>query len=306
MLKTISQKKYSLIIVILLLSFQPITKAFAYITVSPSQNTITTKENTPTKRRITFKNGEKTPIAITPKAFSYNPQEENISTNEKEIFVKIDEKEQIVKAGETITLEYEIVPTETMVQGTHLNLIILQNNTQQNTKKKNQVGISANISHLVVLNKLSEDGFPKNFAYINMEIIDIGIPFIKPTKIKYTLHNTTNFTITPTGEIQIFNKKGGYPPIYTQINKEEKKLHTNESITETFEIKDWHIQDLLFPRNIVGYFYNNINDTPQQITIQQNINYIAILSIITITIIIAIITKLLISNLHNTTKKTKL
>ena len=150
MLKTISQKKYSLIIVILLLSFQPITKAFAYITVSPSQNTITTKENTPTKRRITFKNGENTPITITPKAFSYNPQEENISTNEKEIFVKIDEKEQTVKVGETITLEYEIVPTETMVQGTHLNLIILQNNTQQNTKGKNQVGISANISHLVV------------------------------------------------------------------------------------------------------------------------------------------------------------
>lgn len=306
MLKTILQKKHILITTTLLISFLPIAKTFAYITVSPSQNTITTKENTTTKRRITFKNGENTSITITPKVFSYDPREENISTNEKEMFVKIDEKEQTVKAGETVTLEYEVISTETTPKGTHLNLIILQNNTQQKAEKNNQVGISANISHLVVLNKLSEDGFPKNFGYINMEIIDIGIPFIKPTKIKYTLHNTTDFVIIPAGEIQIFNQKGGYQPIYLQINNIAKKLYPNESITETFEIKDWHIQDLLFSRNIVGFFYNGINDTPQQMTIQQDINYIAILSIITTAIIIAIITKLLISNLYNTTKRKKL
>lgn len=306
MLKTILQKKHILITTTLLISFLPIAKTFAYITVSPSQNTITTKENTTTKKRITFKNGENTSITITPKVFSYDPREEKISSNEKEIFVKIDEKEQTVKTGETVTLEYEIVPTETIPQGTHLNLIILQNNNQQNTEKNNQVGISANISHLVVLNKLGEDSFPKNFAYINMEIVDIGIPFIKPTKIKYTLHNTTDFVIIPAGEIQIFNQKGGYQPIYLQINNIAKKLYPNESMTETFEIKEWHIQDLLFSRNIVGFFYNGINDTPQQMTIQQDINYIAILSIITTAIIIAIITKLLISNLHNTTKRKKL
>lgn len=288
----------------LLLSLIPISKTFASITVSPSQQTITTTEKTSVKRKVTFKNDEKTTIYINPQVFSYKPKEKEFLTEEKDIFIKINNEILAVRAGESVTLEYEVVPTGSISQGTHLNLIMFQDAQKESKNTQYQVGISGKISHLVVLNIIGKNGFPKDFAYVNIEVMDSGIPFIKASKIKYTLHNTTDFIITPTGEIQIFNQKGGYRPIYNHINKAEKRLYPKESITETFEIKDWHIQDLLFPRNIVALFYNDINDKHHRVEIKQNINYIVIIFAITTITVIGIILRVIISNIHtNTTKK---
>ena len=215
---------------------------------------------------VTFKNESTDQVTIKPYVSAYDSKSLQLISDEKSIFLKMDIETYDVQPGGTLTLNYEIKPPANLTPGTYFNLIVLQKvmpSTYLTTK--NPTGTIDALSQLVAIHILEQSdagvlGIKTDFASINMEVVDKGIPFLKPTVVKYTYQNTTNYVLNPKGEIQIFDNKSTYSPTYKQVNGENKKLYPKDTIEETISIGDWHISDLLFGRKIVGYFYNGIDE----------------------------------------------
>ncbi len=215
---------------------------------------------------VTFKNESSTEITIKPYVSAYDSELLQLISDEKSIFIDIDVETYEVQPGRTLTLSYEIKPPANLTPGTYFNLIVLQKvmpSTYLTTK--NPTGTVDSLSQLVAIHMLEQSeagvlGIKTDFASIAMDVLDKGIPFLKPTIVKYTYQNTTNYVLDPKGEIQVFDGKSTYAPIYKQINGENKKLYPQDIIEETISISDWHLSDLLFGRKVVGYFYNGIDE----------------------------------------------
>ncbi len=215
---------------------------------------------------VTFKNEETNTVTIKPYVSAYDPKLLQLISDEKSIFITMDIETYDIEPGGTLTLDYEIKPPANLALGTYFNLIVLQKvmpSTYLTTK--NPTGAIDSMSQLVAIHILEQSeagvlGIKSDFASITMDVVDNGIPFLKPTTVKYTYQNTTNYVLDPKGEIQIFDGKSTYAPIYKQINEENKKLYPQDIIEETISISDWHLSDLLFGRKIVGYFYNGIDE----------------------------------------------
>ena len=215
---------------------------------------------------VTFTNESLDEVVIKPYVSAYDAKLLQLISDEKGIFLKMDIETYKVQSGGTLTLNYEIKPPANFTPGTYFNLVVLQKvmpSTYLTTK--NPTGTIDALSQLVAINILEQSeagvlGIKADFASITMEVIDKGIPFLKPTVVKYTYQNTTNYVLDPKGEIQIFDTKSTYSPTYKQINGENKKLYPKDTIEETISISDWHLSDILFGRKIVGYFYNGIDE----------------------------------------------
>lgn len=215
---------------------------------------------------VTFKNESPDEVTIKPYVSAYDSKLLQLISDEKSIFIDIDVEEYDVQPGGTLTLDYEIIPPVNLTPGTYFNLVILQKvmpSTYLTTK--NPTGAIDSLSQLVAIHILEKSetgvlGIKADFASITVDVVDKGIPFLKPTIVKYTYQNTTNYVLDPKGEIQVFDGKSTYSPIYKQINGTNKKLYPQDIIEETISIGDWHISDLLFGRKIVGYFYNGIDE----------------------------------------------
>ncbi len=215
---------------------------------------------------VTFKNEGTDQVTIKPYVSAYDSKSLQLISDEKSIFLKMDIETYDVQPGGTLTLNYEIKPPANLAPGTYFNLIILQKvmpSTYLNTK--NPTGTIDSLSQLVAIHILEQSetgvlGIKADFASITMDVVDKGIPFLKPTVVKYTYQNTTNYVLDPKGEIQVFDGKSTYSPIYKQINGTNKKLYPQDTIEETITMGDWHLSDILFGRKIVGYFYNGIDE----------------------------------------------
>ena len=217
-------------------------------------------------QKVTYTNEGTTEVTIKPYVSAYDSKTLQLISNEKSLFVTMDIETYEVEPGESLTLNYEIKPPSNLAPGTYFNLIVLQKimpSTYLSTE--NTTGTIDSLSQLVAIHILEESdtgvlGITNNFASITLEVIDKGIPFLKPTVVKYIYQNITNYVLDPKGEIQIFDGKSTYAPIYMQINGENKKLYPQDTIEETITISKWHLSDLLFGRKIVGYFYNGIDE----------------------------------------------
>lgn len=217
-------------------------------------------------QKVTYKNEGTTTVTIKPYVSAYDSKTLQLISNEKTLFVTMDIETYDVEPGESLTLSYEIKPPANLTPGTYFNLIVLQKimpSTYLSTE--NTTGTIDSLSQLVAIHVLEESdagilGITNNFASITMEVLDKGIPFLKPTVVKYIYQNITNYVLDPKGEIQVFDGKSTYAPIYRQINGENKKLYPQDTIEETITIGEWHLSDLLFGRKIVGYFYNGIDE----------------------------------------------
>lgn len=217
-------------------------------------------------QKVTYTNEGTTDVTIKPYVSAYDSKTLQLISNEKSLFVTMDIETYEVRPSETLTLNYEIKPPSNLAPGTYFNLIVLQKimpSTYLSTE--NTTGTIDSLSQLVAIHVLEESdagilGITNNFASITMEVLDKGIPFLKPTVVKYIYQNITNYVLDPKGEIQVFDGKSTYAPIYRQINGENKKLYPQDTIEETITIGEWHLSDLLFGRKIVGYFYNGIDE----------------------------------------------
>jgi len=225
---------------------------------------------------VFLRNENRKDIYITPLVYSFNPQTLQITDNKSYIFVRTDKDEFKVRPDETFELKYEIVPTESFPNGTYFNIIMLQTQHEDSIlNQTNPISLSDSLSQLVVLHVTDGDvkGITNEFANVSLEIVDNGIPFIRPTKIKYVYQNITNYVLEPTGEIQVYNKKGSYAPEYIKINKDEEKLYPGGVMEEEFEIEKYALTDVFNERTIVGRFYNGIDENFIIKEIQQETSY---------------------------------
>jgi len=245
------------------------------LTPAINQTIMSTGENVSSK--ILFTNTTNKEIYISPTVVGYNPKTSSIITDESYMFVKTDIDIFKVEANSTLSLNYQVVVPANLSLGTYFNLIILkQTNDSGFLDSDNSVGAVDNLSHLVVLHVVEQGdvkGITSEFAQISMEIVDRGIPFLKDAKVKYIYQNITNYVLVPDGEIQIYNSKGKYAPVYYKINQERQKLYPNDIIEETIVIDRWNISDLIYPRTILGLFYNGIDENSISKEIQQNSSY---------------------------------
>lgn len=281
----VSIKKLFTIGFISILFFLQLTPVRAN-TLAPAINQIIRSTEESVNSTILFTNTTNKEVYISPTVVGYNPKTSNIITDESYIFVKTDIDTFRVEANSTLSLNYQIVVPSNLSLGTYFNLIILkQTNDSGFLDSDNSVGAIDNLSHLVVLHVVQQGdvkGITSEFAQISMEIVDRGIPFIKDAKVKYIYQNITNYVLVPDGEIQIYNNKGKYPPQYYKINKDRQKLYPNDIIEETIVIDKWDISDLIYPRTVLGLFYNGIDENSISKEIQQNSSYFFVISGITV------------------------
>jgi len=280
-----SIKKLFTIGFISILLFLPLTQVNAN-TLSPAINQVIKNTGETENTKILFTNTTNKEVYILPTVVGYNPKTSSIITNDSYIFVKTDRDTFRVEPNSTISLSYQIIVPGNFALGTYFNLIILkQTNDSGFLDSDNSVGAVDNLSHLVVLHVVEQGdvkGITSEFAQISMEIVDRGIPFLKDTKVKYIYQNITNYVLIPDGEIQIYNNKGKYTPVYYKINGKQQKLYPNDIIEETIVIDKWDIADLIYPRTILGLFYNGIDENSISKEIQQNNSYFFVISGITI------------------------
>lgn len=249
---------------VLLFSLPSFSKVSANA-VFPYKKEVIISNQERTKETVSFRNDSKKDVFISPQVYSYNPQTLEITDTQSYIFTRVDMEIFKVKPDETLSLNYEIIPPTNIGPGTYFNLIVLQKKEDDVfLQQTNPIGVMDNLSHLVVLHIIESDaavyGITSEFAQITLQVVENGIPFVRPTRIKYIYQNITNYVLSPEGEIQLFNRKGAYSPIYLKINEEEKKLYPGGIIEEEFEIDKYDFTDLFNTRTIVGRFYNGIDE----------------------------------------------
>lgn len=244
--------------------FFPLSKIQAN-TLFPHTKELLITNQERTKETLTFTNTSRKDMLVTPVIYSYDPQTIEIIKDDGFIFTRADKEIFTVKPEATLELEYEVVPISNMKPGTYFNLLVLEKQFEETfITETNPLGATDSLAHLVVLHIIDSEadvyGITSEFAKINIQILEKGIPFIRPTVIKYTYQNVTNYVLNPMGEIQIYSEQGRYSPTYKKINKEQEKLYPGGLLEEEFEINQYHFSDLYSKRIIIGRFYNGIDE----------------------------------------------
>ncbi len=233
-------------------------------TLTPAINETFLETNKRSYNKVTITNEQNKKISVTPKVYPYSAKDESLINGDQYIFVKTDLETFDIEPNSSLNINYEIIPPQNLVPGTYFNLIVFEEvDNNPILKQQNPINTSANLSQLIVLHITEAGnikGITSDFANITFEITEKGLPFLKPTKIKYIFQNKTNYVLEPEGEIQIFNIQGKYQPQYIKINKDNSKLYPNDSFEEEIEINNWNIIDVISERKIIGRFYNGLDD----------------------------------------------
>ncbi len=268
------------------------TRTYASVSLYPykQETTVTTREST--KGSFTFKNDNNYSVTVQPQVVNYDAENQQILKDGK-VFVKISQATVSVNPGESKVFNYEMAPEKDTLNGTYFNLIIVQQTLSSNSN----VAMSANVSQLVVLNivdsKENLENTSGELLEVDLRITQNGIPFLLPTKIKYTITNKSNFVLNPLGEIVIFSDKNNREkPIYIKVNPEEKKLYPNKTIEEEISIEKWSISNLIYERNILGKFYNGLYQKEQTATITQQPQFLLPFAAVVILLEIIVLTVL--------------
>ncbi len=251
-------------------------------TLSPHTKELLITNQERTKEILSFTNNSRKDMLVTPVVYSYDPQTIELTEDDGFIFTRADKEIFTVKPGDTLELEYEIVPISNMKPGTYFNLLVLEKQFEDTfITETNPLGATDSIAHLVVLHITDSEadvyGITTEFAKIDIQVLEKGIPFIRPTVIKYTYQNVTNYVLNPMGEIQIYSEQGNYSPTYKKINWEQKKLYPGGLLEEEFEINQYRFSDLYSNRVIIGRFYNGIDENLLVKEIILEPNYISLI-----------------------------
>ena len=251
----------SFLVISLLSSLSPVSANM----VQPDKTEVLISNAERQIREVSYLNKNNKRVHITPIPYSFDPRNQKIDDNPNLIFIEPKVNSFSVNPNESYTLNFEISPSSNLKAGTYFNIILLmQEEETPYIREDTLVGTMDSIAHLVVLH-IADDtssvlGITENFADIKLELTRKGIPYLLPTKVKYTLKNTSNYVLTPMGEIQIFNPNGKYPPSYIQLNEEEERLFQKETMEEEFTIPTTHLSDIMGKRRLVGRFYNGLDE----------------------------------------------
>ena len=245
--------------------------------IYPYKNEILISNEERTKGSVYFENDSKKDVLITPIVHSYDPETLEMTNSNGIIFTRADKEIFKAKPKEILEIEYEVVPITNMKPGTYFNLIVLERQMEDTfVTETSPVGTVESLSQLVVLHIVDSEsdiyGISSKFATIDIQVIEKGVPFMSPTTIKYSYKNDTNYVLNPMGEIQLYSKRGDYPPIYLKINEKQQRLYPQGLLEEEFEIDDYHISDFFSEKIVVGRFYNGIDENiiVEEVIIQPN------------------------------------
>jgi hypothetical protein len=258
--------------------------------ITPAINEVQLPQGQRTLSYVTFENKEDRDIEILLKVYEYNPKTDQIIQDSKSIFLKADTDTFTIQAGTKRNIPYEIYPVENIEKGTYFNILVLTE-----VVNPEDVYINKGISQLVILHVVDEDaqvaGVTTSDYISKIEVLNKGIPFLVPLKIKYTVQNNSNYVITPKGRIEIFNSKGNSKPEYIYINTDEKKVYPKEMIEETVTLNKWSLFDIPYERVAIGNFTNGLDS--KAVTVEKTINsYIyEILGILTVLVVASLLIK---------------
>lgn len=275
-----------LITLLLLYTFLGISPILAS-SIEPGISRISLSQGERKYNSVIFNNTEDQDLEVTITPYAYNPKTDELSEDKKYIFIKSDTDSIKVKANQTYEIKYEVFPIQNLSDGTYFNILSIT------PKIKNEnVSINSSIAQLVILDVVSAQDQVKGIVTTqystNIEIVNKGIPFITPLKLKISITNNSNYVLTPQGRIDIFNEKNTYKPIYTYLNEEKEEIYPGETFEEDVEIKGWYITDLFLERIAKGEIYNGIDNNPQYVEIEVN-NFILELSIVFIALTLVIL-----------------
>lgn len=237
--------------------------------IDPAINRVSLPQGQRMYGSVTFQNSEDIDLEISITPYLFNPKTDEISEDTKYIFLKVDTDTIKVKAKSSFEVKYEIVPLANLAEGTYFNIISLTPNiTGEN------VSINNSIAQLVILDIVNPQdnvkGVVTNRYTTNIEVVNKGIPFITPLKLKYTIRNDSNYVLTPNGRIDIFNDKNTYKPIYIYLNEGKENIYPGETLEKEVEVNGWYISDLVLKRVAMGEVYNGIDNVPQYVEIEIN------------------------------------
>jgi len=258
--------------------------------ITPAINEVQLPQGQRTLSYVTFENKEDRDIEILLKIYEYNPKTDQIIENSKNIFLKADTDTFTIQAGTKRNIPYEIYPVENIEKGTYFNILVLTE-----VVNPEDVYINKGISQLVILHVVDQDaqvaGVTTSDYISKIEVLNKGIPFLVPLKIRYTVQNNSNYVITPQGRIEIFNSKGNNKPEYIYINTDEEKVYPKETIEKTITLNKWSLYDILYERVAIGNFTNGLDS--KAITVEKRINsYVyEILGILTVLIVASLLIK---------------
>lgn len=218
---------------------------------------------------VTFYNSEDVEVDVLITPYSYNPKNDDISEDKNEIFIKADTDSIKVKANSSYEIKYEIYPISNLQEGTYFNILALTPLTNDQN-----MSINTSIAQLIILDIVTSQNQVKGITtdnyYVDVKVINKGIPFLSPLKIQYSIRNNSNYMLTPTGRLDVFNEKNKYKSIYIYLNQEKTDVYPKEVLEKEVEINKWHISDLFLERIIKGEVFNGIDGVPKQIEVEVN------------------------------------
>lgn len=272
--------------------------------ISPAVNEIKITVGQSLTESFNFRNNSNEDITVDIKIAQYDTQTEIIQYNPDLKLIETFDQTYNIKLNSSKDISYSIKPPLNLPLGTYTYIIqTTEINNDVNLSRMTKVDISPSIAHLVVVHVIDPEGNVKGLTSDNtfvpsIEVVDKGIPFLKPLKIKLTISNSSNYILNPLGEIQVFNKKESYKPTYLKINTSEEKLYPSGTYTEEFSISNWHIQDLISDRKIVAEIYDGVGDNAQIIE-----EFVPSFRNITLIILFGLISVLLLSKAVKTKKE---
>lgn len=235
---------------------------------------------------VTFQNTEDTEVDVLITPYKYNPQTDEISEDKKQIFIKADTDSIKVKAKSSYEIKYEIYPISNLEEGTYFNILALTPLT-----KGQNISINTSIAQLIILDIVSPQDQVKGVATesysVDVKVINKGIPFVSPLRFQYTIRNNSNYMLTPSGRLDVFNEKNKYKSIYVYLNPNQENVYPKDIFEKDVKIQQWHFSDIFLKRIIKGEVYNGIDGIPKQIEIEVN-NFIPEFAFCLVAIVISV------------------
>jgi hypothetical protein len=255
--------KVLVVVITTLVSLLLFTKTLYAESLVPNITEINLSYTEISNKTLSITNDNDYDIYITPKVYKYYPHSEYIEEiNESESFIIADTDSIKIDANSKEKISFQIYGNQALQPGTHYNLIVFTNDLE-NKKDNTSIGTTAQLSHLVVLNLVENPEISNvtNNYNTDIEIINKGIPFIKPAQIKITFYNNSTYTLMPRGEIQILKHSENKQPQYIKINQDREKVYPSESVEMIYDIDHWYIEDILFSKKAYIKLGNGIDNT---------------------------------------------
>jgi hypothetical protein len=230
------------------------------ITPFSTQKTLVYGETT--NQTITIQNNYNYDIYLTPHLYKYYPQSEYITdlkTHEELAIIDTDYIQ--IPANSEKEIRFTIKAPQSLEIGTYYNLIVFEHSKQSATEESS-IGTSGALSHVVQVNIVEQTNTKKiTEKYdIKLEVLNRGIPFIKPSKLKFTFFNNSQYTLIPQGEIQVVKRSGNKEPEYLKINIDRNKVFPDESFEQELEVQNWYVEDILFGKTAYLKANNGLDD----------------------------------------------